>query len=74
MPYKDKDKAREYQREYHKKRRASDPQFREQEAAWRQAALERKLQGLVNNLTESELEALLRQKRDASAQEGRREE
>ena len=75
MPYKDKDKAREYQRKYHKERRAADPAVRKKEAGYRKTALERKLQGLVDNLTESELEALLRQRleRDA-AQEGRREE
>lgn len=62
-------KRTEYMRLYMQKRRAANPGL---DAAYREKALKRKLGALLDEMTVSELETILQQKREriAAAQEG----
>ena len=62
-----------YMKQYMRQRRAENPGL---DAAYREKALKRKLGALLDDMTVSELEAVIQQKRErlAAAQEGRRQE
>ena len=72
MPFNKKAYMREYMREYMRKRRAEDPDYNQKS---REKLLRRKLGALMDEMTVSDLEKILQQKRErlAAAQEGRRE-
>ncbi len=61
-----------YMREYMRKRRETHPGI---ENIYKERALKRKLAGLLEEMTVSDLEKLIQQKRErlAAAQEGRRD-
>ena len=72
MPFNKKAYMREYMRTYMQQRRAADPDYNQKS---REKMLRRKLGALLDEMTVSELETILQQKREriAAAQEGRRE-